>query len=356
MKDYKIIAINMGSTSTKIAYYINDSCQWKDNIIHPAEDLKDFATIWEQRDYRKHIIAEYLKDRDIQISGLDAVVTRGGHTHPIEGGLYRITPKMLEESASGKYGNHATDLGLKLTFDFGKEGPEAFTVDPPTTDEFEPLARYSGLPELPRKSSFHILNHRAVGKQYAKDVGRNYQDMNLVVVHMGGGISVAAHKKGRLVDANNALDGDGPFSTNRCCTVPVGGLVDLCYSGKYTHQEMRKKLNGGGGMMAYLGENDVKAVSDRANAGDKECEEVLAAMCYQTAKEIGACACALCGKVDAIILTGGIVNGKDIVAAIRERVEFIAPVVTYPGELEMQSLGLTAYGGLTGTEEIKEID
>lgn len=355
MKEYKIVAINLGSTSTKIAYYINDICQWKENIVHPADDIKGFQTIWDQHDYRKGAIVAFLGDKGIKISELDAVVSRGGHTHPIVGGLYRINKTMLEESGSEKYGNHVSDLGLRLAYGFTEEGPQAFTVDPPTTDEFEPLARYSGLPELPRQSRFHILNHRAVGRQYAKDIGKDYKELNLVVAHMGGGISVAAHKKGKLVDGNNALDGDGPFSTNRCCSVPVGALVDMCFSGEYTRAQVRKKLNGNGGMMAYLGENDVKAVSDRAAAGDEKCAEVLAAMLYQTSKEIAACASVLFGKVDAILLTGGIVNGPEVVAAIRERVEFIAPVVVYAGELEMQSLALTTYGGLTGNEEIKEM-
>lgn len=353
MKDFKIVAINLGSTSTKIAYYVNDICQWKENIIHPAEDIRNFQTIWDQHDYRKGAITNFLLDRGLKISDLDAVVSRGGHTKPLVGGLYRISNTMLEESGSEKYGNHVSDLGLRLAYGFAKEGPQAFTVDPPTTDEFEPLARYSGLPELPRHSRFHILNHRAVGRQYAKELGKDYKELNLVVAHMGGGISVAAHKKGKLVDGNNALDGDGPFSTNRCCSVPVGALVDLCFSGKYTCEQVQKKLNGNGGMMAYLGENDVKSVSDRAAAGDKKCAEVLAAMLYQTSKEIAACASVLFGKVDAILLTGGIVHGAAVVAAIRERVEFIAPVVVYPGELEMQSLALTTYEGLIGKEEIK---
>lgn len=355
MKDIKIVAINLGSTSTKVAYYFNDTCEWKENIVHPAEELKGFATIWDQYDYRMEVITRFLKERGLQIEELDAVVSRGGHTRPIVGGVYRINEVMLADSASEKYGNHATDLGLRLAYGLSKQGPQAFTVDPPTTDEFEPLARYSGLPELPRRSSFHILNHRAVGKQYAADAGRNYADLNLVVAHMGGGITVAAHKLGKLVDANNGIDGDGPFSTNRCCSVPVGALVKMCFSGEYTHEQIRKKLNDNGGMMAYLGENDVKTVSERAAAGDETCAEVLDAMCYQTSKEIAACAAVLCGKVDAILLTGGIAYNQRIVSYIREHVEFIAPVMAYPGEYEMQSLGLNALAALRGEEEIKEM-
>lgn len=355
MKDYNILAINLGSTSTKVAYYINEDCQWKENIIHAVDELKMYETIWNQYDYRKQAITDFLMQKEIAVSEFDAVVTRGGHTRPIMGGLYQINETMLSESASEKYGTHATDLGLKLAYGFSQEGPRAFTVDPPTTDEFEPLSRYSGLPELPRKSSFHILNHREVGKQYAKDTGKKYEDLNLIVAHMGGGISVAAHKRGKLVDANNALEGDGPFSTNRCCSVPVGALVDLCFSGEYTRQEMHRKINGNGGMVAYLGENDVKKVSEEAAAGNKKYAEVLEAMCYQTAKEIASCAAVHCGEVDAILLTGGIVYGKDIVRVIKKRVEFIAPVHEYPGEYEMQALALNTLAGLRGEQEIKQM-
>lgn len=356
MKVYKIAAINLGSTSTKIAYYENETCVFKDNIVHPVRELERFSTIWEQSDFRKQAIETYLEEKKIPISGLDAVVTRGGHTQPIVGGVYRITQKMLEQSASEKYGNHATDLGLKLAYAFSKQGPQAFTVDPPTTDEFEPLARYSGLPQISRRSSFHVLNHRAAGRQYAVDAGKDYKDLNLVVIHMGGGISIAAHKKGKLVDANNAIDGDGPFSTNRCCSVPIGDLIKMCYSGEYTYPQIRRLINGNGGLMAYVGENDVKTVEEKAAAGNKACGEVLDAMCYQIAKEVGAAAAVLKGEVDAIVFTGGIAHSERIVKSVSERVAFIAPIAVYPGEYEMQSLGLNTLAALRGEEEIKELN
>lgn len=355
MKDYKIVAINLGSTSTKIAYYENETCVFKDNIDHPTETIRQFATIWDQFDFRKQAIEEYLKEKGILIKDLDAVVSRGGHTQPLIGGVYRINEVMLEQSASEKYGNHATDLGIKLAAEFAKKGPQAFTVDTPTTDEFEPLARYSGLPQIKRRSSFHVLNHRAAGKQYAKDIGKRYQDMNLVGIHMGGGISVAAHKKGKLVDANNAIDGDGPFSTNRCCAVPVGDMVKICYSGEYTYPQIRKLLNGNSGLIAYVGESDVRTVEARAAAGDTLCDEVLDAMCYQIAKEIGAAATVMNGQVDAIVFTGGIAHSKRIIGTISERVSFIAPIAVYPGEYEMQSLALNTLAVLRGEEEIKEL-
>ena len=230
----------------------------------------------------------------------------------------------------------------------------ALTVDPPTTDEFEPLARYSGLPEMPRRSSFQVLNHRAVGKQYARDRGLDYQKLNLVVAHMGGGITVAAHKQGRLVDANNGIMGGGPFSTNRTGDVPVGDLVELCFSGA-SKAEVCRKLNGAGGLMAYLGESDAKKIEDEANAGSQKHREVLEAMAYQTSKEIAACAAVLCGRVDAVIITGGMANSKLLMDFIAEHVGFIAPVVLYPGEFEMQSLALNGYDALRGVEPIKEL-
>jgi butyrate kinase len=355
MKTYRIVAINLGSSSTKIAYYENDICKLKTNLVHKAKEIEKFDTIWDQYEYRLQAIEGYLKGNNIEVSKLDAVVTRGGHSEPITGGVYKINKKMLIQSASGKYGNHATDLGLKIAVAFSQYGPLPLTVDPPVTDEFEPLARYSGLPELPRHSSFHALNHRAVGKQYAKDIGKRYDELNLVVAHMGGGITVVAHKKGKMVDANNGLCGEGPFCTNRTGALPAEPLVEMCFSGEYTFAQMKRKINGLGGMMAYLGENDVLTVESRAAAGDEKCSEVLDAMSYQTAKEIGACAAVLSGKVDAILITGGIAHSKRITGFVKGMVGFIAPVILYPGEYEMQSLCLNSLEALQGVEPIKEI-
>ncbi|MDR1000090.1 MAG: butyrate kinase [Clostridiales bacterium] len=352
---YKIVAINLGSTSTKICYYEDNRCVLKTNLAHSAAELASYASIWDQEEYRTNAIMAFLNENNITLSDLDAVVSRGGHTKPLTGGVYRITKKMLDESGSGVYGVHATDLGLRIAYKFSRQGPRPMTVDPPTTDEFEPLARYSGLPELPRRSSFHALNHRAVGKQYARDNGLDYNQLNLIVAHMGGGITVAAHKQGKMVDANNGINGDGPFSTNRCGSVPVSALVDMCYSGKYTLFKMKRRMNNSG-MMAYLGESDVLTVERRAADGDEKCREVLEAMCYQCAKEISACAAVLYGKVDAILITGGMANSELLTSLIRERVEFIAPVVLYPGEHEMQSLCLNAYEALKGLQPTLEID
>ncbi len=352
-KIYRIAAINLGSTSTKITYYENETCLLKDSIPHAAEELAPYSTIWEQEEYRKSAIEAFLNRNGIDPASLDAVVTRGGHTEPIHGGVWKINKTMLEQSRSEKYGNHVSDLGLRIAAKMGEElGIPAFTVDTPTTNEFEPLAKYSGLPSIERASRFHVLNHRAVGKQYAKDIGRPYEEMNLITAHMGGGITVSAAKHGKLVDATNGLDGDGPFSTNRTGGLPVGDLVKMCYSGQYTLAEMKRILNGKGGMVAYTGENDVKTMEERAAAGDAKADEIISAMCYQTAKEIAACAAVLCGKVDAILLTGGIVHSKKIVGILKERIGWIAPVEVYPGELEMQSLSLQTLAALRGEEEI----
>lgn len=355
MKQYKIVAINLGSTSTKFAYYVDEECLVKENIQHPASDLKDFDTLWDQEAYRRKAIEDCMTRHGIRVEELDAVVTRGGHTRPLVGGVYKINEEMLRESASMQYGTHATDVGLRIVDELSKRGPMALTVDPPTTDEFEPLSRYSGLPEMPRRSSFHALNQRACGKQYAADKGVDYKSLNLIVVHMGGGITVGVHRKGRMIDANNGLMGDGPFSTNRTGTLPVGALVEACYSSEHTKQQMLKKINGMGGMMAYLGENDTLTVENQAAAGDAKASEVLDAMCYQVGKEIGGCAAVLEGKVDAILMTGGMANSKRLTGAIEKMVSFIAPVVVYPGEYEMQSLALTSLAMLRGQEELKEL-
>lgn len=352
----KIFVINLGSTSTKIAYYEDMNCVYKDTINHDAEKIKTYETIWDQFDYRKNELDRFMREHNINIEELDAVVSRGGHTEPLEAGVYRINEEMLKQSRSMKYGNHVSDLGLQLASYYSKTyGLSAFTVDTACTDEFEPLARYSGLKGIERVSRFHILNHKAVARKYAEDHNLNYEDLNLVVCHMGGGTSVAIHAKGKIIDGNNGLDGDGPFSTDRSCGLPVGAVIDMCYSGKYTYKEMRKKIKGLGGLISYTGDSDVQKVLARAHAGEVECEMAIKAMCYQTAKEIGAMATVVGGKIDAILITGGIANSKELMDFIKERVEYIAPVYLYPGEFEMESLAINVYKALNNEVEIKEL-
>ena len=352
----KIIVINFGSTSTKIAYFENDHCVQKKTIDHDANIIRTFPTIWDQKDFRMQVIADFMQEVGVKPEELSAFVTRGGHTVPIVGGVYYINQTMADMSRSEKYGNHISDLGLQIAREFEKRyGCKPFTVDSPCTDEFEPLARYSGLKEIPRVSRFHALNQKAAARKYAADHGKRYEDLDLIVVHMGGGSSVAAHKHGMMVDGPNGLDGDGPFSTNRSCGLPVGALIDLCYSGQYTRAEMRRKVNGLGGLMSYIGETDMKKIEAEINKGNTVYQEAVDAMIYQEAKEIAAMAAVLKGKVEAIVFTGGIAYSEYVMSHIRPYISWIAPIEVYPGEFEMESLGTNAYKALIGETEIKEI-
>ena len=346
---YKVFAINLGSTSTKVAYYEDDTCVHRDSISHAQEEFADCATVFEQKDARKATILRYLAEHGISLDDLDVFVTRGGQTEPISGGVWRINEDYVRQAMSGNFGVHVCSVGSAITLELCA-GRKALplTVDTPTTDEFGPLARYSGLAEIERVSSFQALNHRAMARHYATTQGRAYEDMNLVVVMLGGGITVVAHERGRMVDGPDGLEGDGPFSNNRCCTVPVGQLVKLCYSGTYTLPQMMRHINGEAGLVAYLGTTDIRGIEARINEGDAHAEEVLDAMCYQTAKDIGAYATVLKGNVDAILLVGGMANSKFITEHIAERVGWIAPVVILPGEREMESLCENSLAALRG--------
>lgn len=351
----KIFAINLGSTSTKVAYYEDEECVYKESISHDASEFKDCPTVFDQKELRKQTILDYMKSHGIDLNELDAFVTRGGQTEPVNGGVYQINAPYVEQAMSGRYGTHVCSVGSAIALELC-EGRKALplTVDTPCTDEFEPLARYSGLKEISRVSSFQALNHKAMAKFYAQSMGKDYKEMNLIVCMLGGGITVAAHQKGKMIDGPDGLEGDGPFSNNRCCSVPVGPLVKLCYSGKYDLKGMMKHINGEAGLMAYLGTTDIRAIEKAANEGDDYSREVLEAMCYQTAKDIGGYATVLKGKVDAILLIGGMANSKFITEHITERVQFIAPVVVLPGEREMESLCLTSYEALCGKEPIQQ--
>lgn len=350
----KIFAINLGSTSTKLAYFEDDVCVYKDSLRYESAQLAQYATVFDQKRMRQEDILSYMQDRGIALEDLDAFVTRGGQTQPIEGGVYLVNEAMVEQTMSGKYGVHVCSVGTSIALNVCK-GVKAlpFTVDTPTTDEFQPLSRYSGLKEISRVSCFQALNQRAMARYYAESIGRKYDDMNLVVVMLGGGISVVAHERGRMVDGPDGLEGEGPFSNNRCGTVPVGPLVKLCYSGKYDLPEMMHHINGEAGLLGYVGTTDIRAIEDMISQGDTYAEEVLDAMCYQTAKDIGAYATVLKGNVDAILLIGGMANSDYITSRIKERVEFIAPVEILPGEREMESLCLSVFDALEGRQEIK---
>lgn len=351
----KILVINLGSTSTKIAYYEDDKCLQGVTVEHPTHEIKDFSDVMEQYEYRKGAVEDFIRENDIDKDSLAAIVSRGGHTKPLIGGVYRINEEMLGQQATGLYGRHACDLGSRIAYGICQScGALPLVVDPPVTDEFDPVARLSGHPLLPRTSSFHALSHKATAKRYARENNLRYEDLNLIVVHLGGGISIAPHKNGRMIDGDNALDGDCVFSTNRTGALPVGALVKLCFSGDYTLEQMRKLLNGEGGLMAYLGTSDVKTVLEMAKTNDKAAL-CVDAMIYQICKQIGAMAAVLNGKVDAILLTGGIAYSRVVVDKIRDKCSFIAPIVVYPGENEMESLARGAYEAIQGEENIKEL-
>lgn len=355
MSSFKILVINPGSTSTKIAVYQDKTEIFKLGIDHSSEELAPYAKITDQFQMRKQVILRALEEHGIKISELDAVSGRGGLLWPIPGGTYMVNDQMIEDLRVGVQGQHASNLGGLIANEIAKEvGGKAFIVDPVIVDELQPVARYSGLPEIERRSIFHALNQKAIARRAAHDLGKKYEECNLVVAHMGGGISVGAHQNGRIIDVNNALDGEGPFSPNRTGGLPVGDLVKLCYSGKYTQEEILGKIVGKGGLVAYLGTADLRKVEDMIDNGVEDAFLVFNAMAYQTAKEIGSAATVLKGQVDAIVLTGGMAHSPRFTGLISERVEFIAPIMLYKGEDELSALAEGALRVLRGEEKAKE--
>ena len=352
----RILVINLGSTSTKIAVYDGEREVFKRSLKHTGEDLAKFKSIWDQSEFRKAAILKALEGEGIPPDSIRIISTRGGNCHPIPGGIYRVSEAMLADMHTGLYGVHPTNAGAEIAFNLAKEWKvPVVTMNPPITDELDDIARYSGIKEIPRISSFHALSQKSTARKIAREVlGKKYEDLNMIVAHLGGGISVGAHRKGRVVDVNNALDGDGPFSPERAGTVPAGDLVKMCFSGKYSLDEMIYKIKGGGGLMSYLGTNEGLEVEKRIAAGDPESRAVYEAMAYQVCKEIGAAAAVLSGKVDAIALTGSLAYSELFVGEIKKRVSFIAPVAVDPGENEMRALSEGAVRVLRGQEEPKE--
>lgn len=352
----RIIAINPGSTSTKIAVYDNESPVLVKNIVHTTEELEPFERITDQFEYRKDLIIKVLEDAEIRMDLVRAVVGRGGLVKPIESGVYEVNDRLKEDLIHSPMGaEHASNLGGLIADDLARSLPnaKAYIANPVVVDELEDIARYSGHPLLPRISVFHALNQKAVARQHAKSILRKYEEMNLIVVHLGGGISVGAHHKGRVIDVNQGLDGDGPFSPERTGTLPVGALIRLCYSGKYSMKEVLKMNKGEGGLVAYLGTNSAYEVEKRMMAGDIEARQVNEAMAYQVSKEIGSMYAVLKGEVDAILITGGVAHSKWFVNQISERVHKMAPVHTYPGEDEMRALAFNGLRVIKGETEVK---
>ena len=351
---YKLLIINPGSTSTKIGVFEDANELFEETLRHTNEELKQYDTIFDQFQFRKDVILNVLKEKNFDIKTLSAVVGRGGMLKPIEGGTYAVNDAMLEDLKVGVQGPHASNLGGILAKSIADEvGVPSYIVDPVVTDELADVARMSGTPDIPRVSKFHALNQKAVAKRYGKESGKGYENLNLVVVHMGGGVSVGAHNHGKVVDVNNALDGDGPFSPERAGSVPAGDLIKLCFSGKYSEAEVYSKIVGKGGFVAYLNTNDVKGTIDKMEEGDKACTEVYNAFVYQIAKAVGEMSAALSGKVDQIILTGGVAYSPVLVPDLKSRIDWIAPVTVYPGEDELLALAQGAIRVLNGEEEAK---
>lgn len=354
---YKMLIINPGSTSTKIGVFEDETLLFEETLRHTTEEIAQYATIFDQKDFRKKIITDFLASKNVAMTEFNVIVGRGGMLKPIPGGTYPVSDALLEDLKIGKQGQHASNLGGILAKELGDAiGVPSFIVDPVVVDELQPVARYSGVPELPRTSVFHALNQKAVAKRYAKEIGKSYNELNLIVVHMGGGVSVGAHKDGKVIDVFNALDGDGAFSPERAGAVPVGSLVKMCFSGNYTEKEVYKKLVGNGGYNAYLNTNDARVVETMVKEGNKEAELVYEAFIYQVCKNIGSQAAVLEGKVDQIVVTGGIAYSKQVIAEFTRRIGWIAPLTVYPGEDELLPLAQGALRVMTGEEKAMELD
>lgn len=349
-----LLAINLGSTSSKFAVYRDTEPVFVETIRHPKEELAPFPDVISQQDYRRQAVLNGVREKGVDLHELDAVVARGGLTRPLPGGTFVIDEAMLKALQDPQAAKHASSLSGIIAYDIASElKVPVYTVDPVVTDELEPLARVSGYDGIERVSIFHALNQKAVARAAAKELGKSYDQLNLIVAHMGGGVSVGAHKNGRVVDVNNCLDGDGPFSPERAGGLPVISVLDLCMSGKYTRKELYDMFVKKGGFYSYLGVNDGRKAEEMADAGDEKANLVLDAMAYQVSKEIGACAAVLSGKVDAVVLTGGLAYSKRLTAAIADRVSFIARVMLFPGENEMLALVEGALRALRGEEQAK---
>jgi butyrate kinase len=351
-----ILAIDPGSTSTKFALYAGEKPLLVRTLRHSEETMAAFKgrRLIDQRDFRRQAIQAELEKEGFRATKLAAVVGRGGLLKPLASGTYRVTPKMLDDLRAAERGEHASNLGAFLAQDLAEQAnAPAFVVDPVAVDEWPPRARLSGLAELPRQCLSHALNTKAVAKRFAREQHRRYEDMRLIVAHLGSGVSVSAHESGRMVDVNNSRE-EGPFSAERAGTVPAMMLVDLCFSGQRTRREVEQLLFREGGLYSYLGSKDLVEVERRIAAGDEKAALVWEAMVYQIAKEIGAMAAALEGRVDAVLITGGMAHSEQLVNTLRTRVEWIAPVHVYPGEDELQALVEGALRVLRGEETLSE--
>ncbi|MDG5800027.1 butyrate kinase [Marinilabiliaceae bacterium ANBcel2] len=353
---YKILVINPGSTSTKIAVYDDETPLIEKTLRHDSDIMDSFNSITDQYEFRKDVILKELNKEGINVKDLDAVVGRGGMVYPIESGVYEVNDLLKRDLKNAVMGEHASNLGGLIADDIASSVGDikAYIADPVVVDELQDVARITGHPLLPRQSKFHALNQKAVARRYAKNSGVKYEDINLIVAHMGGGISVGAHYHGRIIDVNNALDGFGPFSPERAGTVPAGKLVDLCFNGDYSKEEIKLMITGKGGLVAHLGTNQAHVATERAEKGDEKADLIIRAMAYQVAKAIGSASVVLKGEYNQIILTGGMANNPVVLRHIKEYIDFMGKLTIYPGEDEMEALSLNVLSVLRNEMESKE--
>jgi butyrate kinase len=350
---FRVLVINPGSTSTKVSIFENEDEVFARAISHSKLELEPFRRVWDQYEFRKRLIKELLEDTKVKPETLSAVVARGGLFRPVVSGTYKVNELMIEDGRNAYGGEHPSNLGAVLAFGLGWDYHlPAFIVDPPSVDEFDRIARYSGLPELPRKSLFHALNVKATARLAASDLKKKYDQLNLIIAHLGGGITVAAMRNGKVIDSNSALD-SGPFTPERSGSLPMFDFAEWCFLGGNTLEQVKKRMVGGGGLVAYLNTNDCKEVEKMIENGNREAKIVYDAMIYQIACEIGSRAVALKGKVDAIVLTGGLAHSEYVTTELQDWVGFIAKVMVYPGQDEMKALALGALRVLREEEEAK---
>jgi butyrate kinase len=356
METVYILAINPGSTSTKIAVYADTSPVFIQTLRHTTEELAPFDLVTDQFNFRKELILKELENAEIPLDQIKVVMGRGGLLKPVESGIIEVNEKMIHDLESCNFGEHASNLGGLISYDLAQSLPKAnaYISNPVVVDELDDLARLSGHPLLPRRSIFHALNQKAVAREHSKSIMKKYEELNLIVIHLGGGITVGAHKKGRVVDVNQGLDGDGPFSPERTGTLPVGDLVRLCFSGKYTQKEIMKMIKGEGGLVAYLGTNSAYEVEQRIVKGDEKAKYIYDGMAYQIAKEVGGMVAILQSDVDGILITGGIAHDKYFVNQIISYIHRMAPVHVYPGEDEMRALAMNGLRLILGEVEARE--
>ena len=352
---YRIFTLSPGSTSTKLAVFNDTELLFKDNVRHDPEKLKTFARVSDQKPYRVETILNDLKENGIALEDMDAFAAYSGGLESTPGGVFPVNAKILEDCSSGRLMEHPAILGAQIIGAFAQQtGKPAYLVNPPDVDEFDDVARISGIKGVYRESHVHVLNQKEVAMRAAAELGKKYEDCNFVVCHVGGGLSITAQKHGRIVDGNDVLNGDGPMAPNRSGYVPLLPIIKMCYSGKYTEKEMKAKVSKTGGLVSLLGTDNMLEIKDRISRGDRWAKLVYENFAYQLAKYIGSYACVLEGKVDAIVMTGGVSNDADFIGNVKRFAGWIAPFIVYGGDFEMEALASGAIRALSGQEETKE--